>query len=78
MPSELGRLLLERVADQHSEARNQVRDCQSVVFGIGSRGPTLAVFDAGCDNADILNHCRQPGVHVRGCWILDLILSKDR
>jgi hypothetical protein len=25
-----------------------------------------ALEDAGCDNADILNHCRQPGVHVRG------------
>ncbi len=31
-----------------------------------------ALEDAGCDNADILNHCRQPGVHVRGCWVVDL------
>jgi hypothetical protein len=31
----------------------------------------------GCDNADILNHCRQPGEHVRGCWIVDLVLGKD-
>src|SRR5262249_42219255 len=36
-----------------------------------------ALEDAGCDNADILNHCRQPGVHVRGCWALDLILGKE-
>jgi hypothetical protein len=36
-----------------------------------------ALKDAGCDNADILNHCRQPGVHVRGCWVLDLILGKE-
>ncbi len=35
-----------------------------------------ALQDAGCDNADILNHCRQPGEHVRGCWVVDLILSK--
>ena len=35
-----------------------------------------ALEDAGCDNADILNHCRQPGEHVRGCWVVDLILSK--
>ncbi len=35
-----------------------------------------ALEEAGCDNADILNHCRQPGVHVRGCWLLDLILGK--
>src|SRR5579872_1463210 len=31
-----------------------------------------ALEDAGCDNVDILNHCRLPGVHVRGCWLLDL------
>jgi hypothetical protein len=35
-----------------------------------------ALEDAGCDNADILDHCRQPGEHVRGCWPLDLILGK--
>src|SRR5262249_39651185 len=28
-----------------------------------------ALEDAGCDQADILNHCRQPGEHVRGCWV---------
>jgi hypothetical protein len=37
-----------------------------------------ALEDAGCDNRDILDHCRQPGVHARGCWVVDLILSKDR
>jgi hypothetical protein len=36
-----------------------------------------ALEDAGCDNADILNHCRQPCVHVRGCWVLDLLLGKQ-
>jgi hypothetical protein len=36
-----------------------------------------ALEDAGCDNADILNHCRQPGEHVRGCWVVDLCLGKE-
>jgi hypothetical protein len=36
-----------------------------------------ALEDAACDNADILNHCRQPGVHVRGCWVVDLLLGKE-
>jgi hypothetical protein len=36
-----------------------------------------ALEEAGCAHADILNHCRQPGVHVRGCWALDLILGKE-
>jgi hypothetical protein len=42
------------------------------------RMPILAdaLEDAGCDNADILNHCRQPGAHVRGCWVVDLVLGK--
>ena len=36
-----------------------------------------ALEDAGCDNADILGHCRQPGEHVRGCWVVDLVLGKE-
>ena len=35
-----------------------------------------ALEDAGCDNADMLAHCRQPGEHVRGCWVIDLLLGK--
>jgi hypothetical protein len=37
-----------------------------------------ALQDAGCDNDEILNHCRGAGIHVKGCWVVDLILSKDR
>ncbi|MBN9121910.1 MAG: hypothetical protein J0I06_22675 [Planctomycetes bacterium] len=36
-----------------------------------------ALMDAGCDNKDILSHCRQPGEHVRGCWVIDLLLGKS-
>ena len=35
-----------------------------------------ALEDAGCDNADVLAHCRGPGPHVRGCWVVDLVLGK--
>jgi hypothetical protein len=36
-----------------------------------------ALQDAGCDNDDILNHCRDTGAtHVRGCWVVDLVLEK--
>jgi hypothetical protein len=35
-----------------------------------------ALQDAGCENADMLGHCRGPGPHVRGCWVVDLILGK--
>jgi hypothetical protein len=36
-----------------------------------------ALQDAGCDIADILDHCRGPGPHVRGCWVVDLVLGKS-
>jgi hypothetical protein len=44
-----------------------------------NRMPVLAdaLEDASCNNADILNHCRQPGEHVRGCWVVDLLLGKE-
>jgi hypothetical protein len=36
-----------------------------------------ALQDAGCDNEYILDHCRDPNqVHVRGCWVVDLVLGK--
>jgi hypothetical protein len=42
------------------------------------RMPILAdaLQDAGCENTDVLNHCRDTGTpHVRGCWVIDLLLD---
>lgn len=37
-----------------------------------------ALQDAGCDNEDVLTHCREAGaMHARGCWVIDLVLSKN-
>jgi hypothetical protein len=36
-----------------------------------------ALEESGCTNADILNHCRGPGPHVRGCWVIDFLLGKE-
>jgi hypothetical protein len=43
------------------------------------RMPLLAdaLMDAGCDNEEIIAHCRSDRAHVRGCWVLDLILGKS-
>ena len=43
-----------------------------------NRMPILAdaLQDAGCDNDYLLNHCRGPGPHVQGCWVVDAILGK--
>jgi hypothetical protein len=35
-----------------------------------------ALESAGCNDANILDHCRSVGPHVRGCWVVDLILGK--
>ncbi len=34
-----------------------------------------ALEEAGCANATILTHSRSGGKHVRGCWLVDLILG---
>jgi hypothetical protein len=36
-----------------------------------------ALEEAGCTHADILGHCRSRGEHVRGCWVVDLLLGKE-
>ena len=44
------------------------------------RMPILAdaLQDAGCEDEGILSHCRDANqVHVRGCWVVDLVLGKE-
>jgi len=37
-----------------------------------------ALQDAGCENEDVLLHLRDAKrVHVRGCWVLDLVLNRE-
>jgi hypothetical protein len=36
-----------------------------------------ALEEAGCEDQDILGHCRSGGEHVRGCWVVDLVLGKS-
>lgn len=36
-----------------------------------------ALEEAGCQDQDILGHCRSGVEHVRGCWLVDLLLGKE-
>jgi hypothetical protein len=36
-----------------------------------------ALMDAGCADEQVLGHCKSEGPHVRGCWVVDLILGKE-
>ena len=42
------------------------------------RMPLLAdaLEAAGCTNADLIEHSRSDREHARGCWVVDLLLSK--
>lgn len=35
-----------------------------------------ALQDAGCEDEQVLGHCRGDGPHVRGCWVVDGVLGK--
>lgn len=35
-----------------------------------------ALERAGCDDGELIRHCRTEGQHVRGCWAIDLNLQK--
>ena len=58
----------------HSLAR-----CTKVRKRLQAAMPILAdaLQDAGCDTADILDHGRGSSPHVRGCWVVDLVLGKE-
>jgi hypothetical protein len=71
----------------HKKARVQNRWRTSTAVGIAlqmydSRNfnamPILAdaLQDAGCNDETILSHCRSAEPHVRGCWVVDLVLGK--
>lgn len=35
-----------------------------------------ALQEAGCDNTDVLDHCRGEGPHTRGCWVIDMLTGR--
>jgi hypothetical protein len=55
-------------------------ESQKLPEGTLDCGRLVALADtleaAGCKNPEILAHLRSPGPHVRGCWVVDLLLRK--
>jgi hypothetical protein len=47
--------------------------------GAFERLPILAdaLLDAGFEDEALIQHCRGAGPHVRGCWVVDLIMGKS-
>jgi len=75
-----GTVMRPRVVDQRWLTSAVVPLAQSIYDErTFERLPVLAdaLEDAGCTDADVLSHCRGPGPHVRGCWVVDLLLGKS-
>ena len=36
-----------------------------------------ALEEAGCTDGDILRHCRNGGMHARGCWVVDQVTMRE-
>ncbi|WP_246173648.1 hypothetical protein [Limnoglobus roseus] len=65
--------------DSHWQSETAVSLAQAIYDDRAfDRLPILAdaLQDAGCEDADVLSHCRGDGPHVRGCWVVDLVLGK--
>jgi hypothetical protein len=58
-----------------------VRRLAEAVYGECAWGklPVLAdaLLDAGCQDEELMRHCRLEEPHVRGCWAVDLILGRS-
>jgi hypothetical protein len=58
-----------------------IRKLAQAIYGSRRFADLLALADAleeaGCTEADILSHCRGEGPHVKGCWVLDIVLGKS-
>jgi hypothetical protein len=68
----------------HLDPRWRTEDVLGLARGIYEdrafdRLPLLgdALMDAGCDNEDVLAHCRSDGPHAKGCWVVDGVLGKE-
>lgn len=69
------RLLI--LSDALEEAGCDNPHCIHCVNGVWGEFEDGAAIPCHCTTTHILNHLRSPGPHVRGCWVLDLLLGKE-
>jgi len=52
---------------------------RTVYDGAFERLPELgeALRNVGCNDHEVLTHCKSAEPHVRGCWVIDLVLEKS-
>ena len=60
-----------RVPAQAAQASYDRGDCEDLTH------LARLLEQAGCDNEDILAHCRASAVTCAVCWVLDLLLRKQ-
>ena len=50
--------------------------CATIMRNV--EGKALESTDgAGCQEASVLEHSRSGAPHVRGCWVVDLVLGRE-
>jgi hypothetical protein len=87
-PATIAGVLRENIASPLARQRKKLCPISSSVISLAKAAYTDRAFDrlpiladaleeAGCTDAEVLAHCRGEGPHVRGCWVVDLILGKE-
>lgn len=76
-----GNIFRPATLDSTWSAQNkQIRKLAEAIYANRAFDQMPALADAieedGCHNTDILDHCRSAGRHVRGCWVVDLLIGK--
>lgn len=80
--SDDGRYTVSRLAGRPVDPRWRTGDVIGLARAVAEDGPAGrlplladALMDAGCEDEEVLDHCRRPGPHGRGCWVADLLLD---
>jgi hypothetical protein len=65
------------LSGEGSVAVEQARlaDSEATCESLSALGDVLEL--AGCHDRAVLEHCKSPGPHTRGCWVVDALLERE-